>query len=460
MRIASLSLCRAAAVLVLLGAGFAGPAHAQTSPEPRVITFNEAARIALEQNVTLKQAANDVELTAVTVTSERADFYPNLNFSAGSTRNYGLSFDPTTGDNVSQTSDFISFDLSSSVNLFNGFADVASLKQSRHALDADASRYERTRQTVLFNVIQNYLQVVLEQERVRIREEDVAAQRRQLQQIDEFVRVGSRPVSDQYQQQATLATSELRLIEAQQAVQVSTTRLIQVLQLDPFGDYTFTAPSTDEVRLVVKDYDLSQMLQRAFDERADLDAQASRIDAYEAGIRVARSGYLPSVSLSAGIGTDYSSSLRDAFDQSFGTQLGDNRAEFVRLGVSVPIFNRLQTRANVERARVQYENAALSLQDLEQQVALDVRQAYLDYQTAAQRLDATAAQLRAAEQALQVEEERYDVGASTLVELTQARSRFVEASSNRAQAVYQFFFQEKVIDYYLGVLDPSTPLVQ
>jgi outer membrane protein len=98
------------------------------------------------------------------------------------------------------------------------------------------------------------------------------------------------------------------------------------------------------------------------------------------------------------------------------------------------------------------------MENLQQGIALEVRQAYLDYQTAVKRLEVTEVQVRAAQQALEVEQERYDVGASTLVELTQARASFTDASSQRVQAIFQFHFQHRLIEYYQGTLDPAESL--
>ena len=109
---------------------------------------------------------------------------------------------------------------------------------------------------------------------------------------------------------------------------------------------------------------------------------------------------------------------------------------------------------------MQFQNAVLDLENLQQDVALQVRQAYLDYQTDELRLDVTEAQLRAAQQALDAEQERYNVGASTLVELSQARAAFVEAQSDRADAIYSFLFRKRLLDYYIGVLDPARPLFE
>ncbi len=313
----------------------------------------------------------------------------------------------------------------------------------------------------MFNVISAYLQVILSREQIAIREEDLAAQQRQLTSIEEFVRVGARPVSDLYQQQATVASSEATLLTAQSALQLSEARLIQALQLDPLGAYDFPAPSSDDIPLVPRQFAADDMLRSAFDRRRDLRALELNIDASEQAIRITKAGYLPRLNFGAGISTSYSSQRTDfaTGDQiPFGDQLSDNRSQSVSLSLSIPIFDRFVTKNSVERARVQYDNALLDLENLRQNIALEVRQAYLDYETAVKRLDVTEKQLRAAEQALEVEQERYDVGASTLVELTQARATYVNSASQRVQAIFQFHFQHKVIEYYQGVIDVSQSL--
>ena len=449
--------------IVAAGQRFAGlflvlllliPAGVASAQSVRTITFNEAVRIALERNVTLKRAQNNLQLQAVNVTSARADFLPNLNLSSSASRNWGLSFDLTSGSLVQTANDGVSLRANTGVNLFNGFGDVASLNQARIIMESNEYDFDRTRQAVVFNVIQTYLQVVLDREQISILQEDLESQNQQLARIEEFTNVGARPISDLYQQQAQQANSELQLLEAERASQISETRLIQVLQLDPLATYDFQAPDAEDFSLVPQSYSPVDLLQSAFEQRADLRAQEANIDAAREGIRIARSSLYPSLSLSGSFGTNFTSQR----DDSFASQLGDNRSESVGFSLQVPIFNRLQTKTNVERARVQYDNAFLDLQNLQQTVAVEVRQAYLDYQSAVKRLDVTEKQLRASGQALQVEQERYDVGASTLVELTQARVTFVQASSNRAQAIFQFQFQNKLIEYYQGVLDHAQPL--
>lgn len=421
----------------------------------REVGFNEAVQIALENNTAIKRAQNGLELQELTVRTEKAAFLPNLNLSTGASRNWGLQFDQTVGQLRNTSTDGFNMSASSGVNLFNGFADVASLSAARYQLDAQEYSMERTQQTVVFNVISNFLNVILAEENIAIRQEDVQAQQQLLDQIEEFVRVGSRAISDLYQQQAIAANAESQLLTAESNFQVAKTRLIQVLQLDPLSDYRFIAPDPSELPISVRSYDPENLLISAFERRADIRAQEASINAAEESIRASRAGYLPSLNLSASTGSGYSSAnQRD----DFNTQLENNRSERVGLSLSIPVFNRLNVKRGIEASKVQYNNARLDLENAQQNVAIEVRQAYLDYQTAVKRLEVTEKSLQAADQALRVEQERYEVGASTLVELQQARSQFVNASSQRAQAVFQFHFQHRLIEYYQGILDPSQPL--
>ncbi|GMQ81754.1 MAG: TolC family protein [Rhodothermia bacterium] len=437
--------------------------RAATAQEIQRIGFNDAVRIALERNVTIRRAQNNVELQVTTVAAQRAAFLPNLNFNSGTSRIYGLSFDQTAGKLVNESTENFNMGASSSLNIFNGFADVASLAQARLNLESQEYGYDRTRQTIVFNVITNYLNVILTEERLAIRQEDMAAQEILLNQIEEFVNAGVRAVSDLYTQQATLAASEAQVLTAESQFQVAKTRLIQILQLDPLGDYEFIAPDPDDIPLEVREYDPQNLMVGAFESRSDLRAQEATIDAATQGIRVSKAGYLPKLNFSSSYRTSFSSrsgSFRDgAFVETpFSDQLSDNQSKSLSLSLSIPLFNRLAVKTSVERSRVQYANAMLDLEAMQQSVALDIRQAYYDYQTGVKQLDVTAKQLRAAEQALEVEQERYDVGASTLVELTQSRVRYTSASSGRAQAIFQFHFQRRLLEYYQGILDPGQPL--
>ncbi|MEM6336525.1 MAG: TolC family protein, partial [Bacteroidota bacterium] len=412
--------------------------------------LDEAIQIGLAQDVQLQKDLNALRLQERVVQAERGDFLPNLNASVGPSINYGLQFNTTTGQLENQRVEQLNLGVSSGINLFNGFADVASLEQARIESAAAVLTTDRSRQRVVSTVIAQFLELLLAREQIEIQEENLEAQNRLLERIEEFANVGTRPVSDLFQQQAAVAQAELQLLNAEQAFELRASDLIQTLQLDPTQVYEFVAPQTDDVALVPTTYDYPTLIREAFERRPDLLAQRQRVSAGDAGIRVARSQLLPSLDFTASTGTGYTSS--DPLDRALFTQFEDNRSSAFRFSLSIPIFNRYQTRLGVERAQIQLQNAELDLLGLEQQVAAQVRQQVINYQNDVKRLDVTEKQLRAAEQSLEAEQERYNVGASTLVELSQARASFVQASRDRSTAVYQFLLRGRLVELAVGTL--------
>ncbi len=426
----------------------------------QTITLNDAVRIALDQNYELKVSANQVEQQEIALSSARYLLLPSASFSTSAGRNFGLSFDQTTGKVVNFSSDRLNLSAGASLTVFQGFREWAQLKQVQLNSAASGLDHERQRQQVVFQVMNQYLALIQAASQVTIQEENLVAQQQLLGQIEEFVNAGSRPVSDLYQQQAIEASAELAVLEAQRNVEVAENRLIQALQLDPFGGYNFVMPDLSSRVLVPEEYDVENLVRTAFDRRFDLRSQEMAIDISEQQIRVAHAGVFPRISISASAGSGYSSvqGLSGGRTVPFGDQLENNSSQSVSLSLSIPIFDNFQSRTQVQNARIQVNNARLGLENLRQTIRLNVRQAYLDYARDEKYLDVTEKQLLAAEQALEAAQERYNVGSSTLVELAQAQSTLVAAANNRAYAINSFFFRKLLIDFYVGVLDPGQPL--
>ncbi len=445
-------LYRSFCVSLLTALFFASASQAQ-----RTITFEEAVRIALDQNTQLRQSANQVRLNEIGVQSARAAFLPNFNLNTGGGSNWGLSFDTNVGELRTTRTTRFNMSARTSVTLFDGFQSQASLRESRLNVTSADLALERQRQLVVFQVANQFLAYIQASEQITVQEENLAAARQLLAQIEEFVRVGTRPVSDLYQQQAAVESAELGILQTEQLAQVSEANLIQIMRLDPLGDYEFVIPDLSDELLAPEEYDLADLYARAQQQRGDLRSQEVAVDAAEQGLRIARSSMMPQLSLSAGTGTSFNSGIERI---SFGDQLDNNRSESVSLSVNLPIFNRLRTRSQVQRARVIYENARINVESTQQQIGVEVRQAYLDYVTARKQYEVTQRQLVFREQALEAARERYNVGAATLVELTQAQSDFVQASQDAVTAQYTIFVRKRLIRYYTGELNPSLPLFE
>lgn len=431
--------------------GFAQQCAAQVG-EPRRIELSEAIQIALAQNSALRRAENASALDHTAVSQARMSFVPDLRLSATGSRNYAWS--SVEGEPASASSGSVRAGLSSGLVLFDGLANVADLQRARLEEDAGLLELARARQTVVFQVMTGWLTMIEAREQVRVREENLSAQEEQERQVRALVEGGTRPISDLYQQQAAVAAARLTLVQTRRTYELACLDLVQQLQLDPTAAYDFAVPPLPEAEGEGTEPDHVALLERALAGRADLNATGIREQAAGQRERSARAGRWPSVSLSASYGAGYSDSQRgDLLDQ-----FGDRQSGSVGLSLSLPLFDRLATSSAIEQARVNRANARLALADVRQDVALQVRRAVLDVKAAREQLRAADARMRASQQALEANQERYAVGAATLYEVTLSRADWVGAVSERVRARYNLLWQERLLDYYVGDLDPAGRL--
>jgi len=303
---------------------------------------------------------------------------------------------------------------------------------------------------VAFSVASQFLALIQRQEQLRVQRENLQAVTELERQIQTFVDNGARTIADLYQQQASVASARFAVVDAERTAELAKVDLMQTLQLDPTAIYEFEPREDSTAAAASQQFDLGLLQTRASGQRIDLKAEQARVDAADQNVRVARSNRWPTLSLNAG----YSSTYNSASTGAFTDQLDDRRGGSMSLGISVPIFDRFATSNATRRAEIQADNERLNLENLQQDVALQVRRAHLDFNAAQEQLVVAQAQVRAAEQSLQATQERYTAGASTLVEVTQARAAQVQAASALVFARFNLQFQRTLIDYYTGDLDP------
>jgi outer membrane protein len=428
---------------------------AAVASTPQQITFNEAIAIALRQNTTLKQSENAAALSSTVVSSKKNAFLPSLSLNTSGAENVGRNFSQADGAIVNQTTNSLSTGLSSSLVLFDGLRNVSELRAAKLSASASTSDLTRAKQTTVFTVSSNFLTLVTTEAQLRVQRENLAAQDAQEAQLSKLVAAGARPISDLYQQQATTASAKSGVVSAERLFDLAKIELIQTLQLDPRGSYDFAAPMVPDVARTAQSFQLDSLLDRAFANRVDLDAEQARVDAAVQGTKAAQASRLPTVSVTGAYSTVYSS----ATTVGFTDQLNQRRGGSIGIGVSIPLFDRGATNVATQQATLQEENARLALANQRQTIALEVRRAYLDYESTRQQLAAAMAQQKAADLAVSTTQQRYQLGSSTLLELTLARASQVQAASAVVSARYTLAFQEALMSYFTGDLEPGRSVL-
>lgn len=419
------------------------------------ITLEEAISIALENSNQLDVAKNNLELSESQVLSEKADYLPSINANVSGNRDIGRNFNQDIGEIVTETTHSFFGRLSADLPIYSGLENLHSLRSSQYDKRSGEENLRRVREDIIFNTASNYLQLILDKEFLRIDRENLEASRKTLEQVRAQVEVGSRPQVDLYNQEATVANNELAVVNSENAVASSRLQLIQTLQVDPRKEYNFETPEIDEQTAAAADYDLEQLVTTALANRSDLKSEEYNIKSIRHQLSATRGSLYPSLSLSGSVGSRYSDGIALNFEDQFFDQ---NISRGIGLSLSIPIFGNLNRRTNVQSQQISYKNAKLNLEDLELQVVQEVNQAYNDYRSYVKQLESSEKALRAAERSYQTQKERYEVGAGTLIELSDANAQYTEAQASRAQALFRVIFQQQLLDYYIGRLDQDITL--
>jgi outer membrane protein len=439
--------------------------------QQQTITLQEAIDTALENNYQLQQADNNLKLAETNIWSAKADFLPSINGSSNYNRTTGQQFDQTTVAFEDVTTNRIGGNINVNLTVFSGFRNILNLRSVSADEASQRNNRERLRETIIFDTASRFLRVALDVELLKIAEQTLEASQSLLEQISAQVEVGARPTVDLFNQESVVASDELAVIQSENALELSKTRLIRIMQVDQDVEYEFDIPSANELTLIPVDLELREMIDAALNNRNDLLAQEQVIKRNEHQIGITRANLYPTLSASYGINTNYNDNfritapdpnnpggfIREAvgFNDQFFDQLVTKN---IGMSLQVPIFNNWDNRTSLQSSKIALKNSKLELENVKFQIFEEVRQAYNDYISFSKELESTAKSLAAAERALETEQQRYNVGASTLIELNQANSSFVQAQSNRVQAVYNFVFQEKLLDYFIGRLDSSITL--
>jgi outer membrane protein len=286
-----------------------------------------------------------------------------------------------------------------------------------------------------------------------VERDNLAAQVKLEQQIQLYVDAGAREVAVLYQQQANVAAARLAVVQGQNAVESGQVDVMHTLQLDPAETYEFEAPPFNKDNFGDSP-ELASLVRLALDQRPDLKAEQARLEAAKQDVRVADSAFWPTLSLNADYGGLYSSLL----PSGVGEQLGQQRVGTLSLNLSIPLIDRGNALDASHRAQLNLRSAAIKLDAAREEVGLQIRRVYQDYAAARERFSVAQIQEQSAQRAIETSEERFRSGVTSLVEVTQARSIYLQAALALVAARANLLLQRLSMKYYVGDFGREKPV--
>ncbi len=435
---------------------------AQTAP--KVLTFEDAIRIALHNNVLLNQQKNNLTYSQMQRTQSIAGLGPTLSLNSGITQVNGNFFNQNEGKVVNGLFDQFYGSVNANWNIVNGLSQVNRVKQYSNAMDAQSFYVNRTTQDVINTVSTQYLTLLLDGELLRIAKENFESLSKQLEQVKEQVSLGARSPVDEYNQDSQTKAAEVRALQAEITYINDKALLTQTLLLDPTDEFDIAKPNWDVNAIGASEADLQALFETSLQNRGDYQRALKNEQASKYATRVTKANLLPSISAFGTMGSFYNHLHGDVNTEPFGKQFQtDNLRKTYGLQLSIPIFGgnqNFQNRATYVQQKVLYLNNKITTKNVEVQVKTDVMRAYQNFKLYKRTYAVTVAQLDAATVAFQLETERYNLGVTNFVDFVNANRAFVQAQTDKASAEYRLVFQKILLDYAVGTLKPEDIIQQ
>ena len=428
----------------------AAPSPLATAAQSRQWTLRECCDYAVANNITIKQQENQCRQQQLQLSTAKNSRLPDLTASASQNFSFGRGLTAANTYSNTNTSS-TSFSLGTSVPLFTGFQIPNQIKLNQLNLEAATADLEKAKDDIQTQVAKAYVQILYDMEIADVARRQVAIDSMQVVRLQALVDNGKASGAELSQQKATLANSRLTATQAENTQRLAVLTLTQLLELPTPDGFSIVRPVlSEEMRIKNQGCPSPDAIYaEALGVKPEILAQQLRLRATDHNIKIAQAGYMPTLSLSGGLGSNYYTTSGFNSD-AFGTQLKNNFSQYVGLNLSIPIFNRFQTRNSVRNARIEQQNQQLALDKTKKTLYNEIQQVYYNTLNAQEKEKSSSEAVRSSNDAFQLMQAKYENGKATITEFNEAKNTYLRAESDYVQARYELLYQFALVQFYRG----------
>ena len=420
---------------------------------PKQWTLRNCIDYALEHNITIRRNRINVESTQEDVKTAKADFLPSLSGNISQrivNRPNSASGTIISGDNIttseSKTSYNGSYGIDANWTVYNGSKRVNTLKQQQLNSRVAELTVDESENSIEENITQLYVQILYSAEAVKVNESTLEVSRKEFERGQELFNAGSIASSDLAQLEAQVSNDNYQLVTSQTTLQNYKLQLKQLLELDGDFEMALFLPPLDDSSVLISLPTKDDVYQTALNLRPEIESSKLNIEASDMNIKISRAGYIPSLSLSAGIGTTNA----NGNDFSFSEQVKQNWNNSIGLTLSIPIFDKRQTKSAVNKAKLQRQTSELDLMDNQKTLYKTIESLWLSANSAQQQYVAATQKLKSTQASYALVSEQFNLGMKNTVELLTEKNNLLSAQQETLQAKYTAILNASLLRFYQG----------
>jgi outer membrane protein len=452
----------------------------------QVWTLERCIEYARTHNIQIKQQALQKRLAELTLQQSRLSQLPSLNASSSYGFNFGRSIDPTTNQFVANQLSSAGVSVNAGVTLFSWFQKRRLIAANENSNKASDAILKKLVNDISLNVANAYLQILLAEEQLKVSEQQIGLTQHQLENTIKQVEAGALPASNEADLQAQLARDSATYITNKNNVTSAILQMKALLNLDFNTSFVPQKPELAKIPVLnIASLSPEEIYREAITKQPLILADSLFVLSSKKQVAAAKSALYPSLSIGAGLGTNYSSSYQRPAGEELihvppspigkvnvngmdyivnslpqdisspkyeepplGQQLGDNIRENIGLSLSIPLFNGWQTRTQIARAKIDLENQKLIRQQDLLTLKQDIYTAYADARAALENYIAAQKTLKSSQTSFFYAQQRYQVGLINSLEYLTSQNNLFQAQTDLISKHYNYIFRMKVLEFY------------
>lgn len=402
-----------------------------------------------ENNLNIKNKRIENDIKQIGVKQAKNSRLPDINGYVNAYSNFGQSQDvfgnTQRNDNLNN-----SMGVASEITIFNKGKLKKQIERSK--IDVRLSEFDVKieNRNLIIEVIQEYLNVLLNKEIVKMTEAAVSYSSRQFEKAVITTKAGSTALTVQYEAQANLAREKQKLESSRIDVKRSLMQLAQLLQLNDYTSFEIQNSEVSETEINAMIYNREHLLEKSYRVQPSLLKYTDLIKGVEYDTELLRTQYYPTVSGRATLGTTNFSAIGAGQHFNFFRQTKDNFAQQIALTINIPIYNRRKTELQIKQNDF-LKNQMLNQQKLEKEnIRIEVESAYFDWLSNYQKYLAAKEVVSSSKIALEYTEKSYEAGRSTIYDLNNSRNNYLQSQSDLISSKYSCYFNKKLLNYYIS----------
>lgn len=408
------------------------------------LTLEEAKDVLLANNLHIKQSELQEKIAKISQQQAYDAFLPNLSIGVNNQNTMGLNFDQITGQLITGNNwtNYANATASTGIVLFQGFKDINEVRSTKLGVDISKLDTDKLKHELQIQLISLYFQTLINLDLYEASVAQSKLSEQQLKDEEMKIEVGRSTLVDLAQAKNKLANDQLNITNTRNAYQLSLLRLKQLLEFDVEDEIELVKPTAELVESVLF-HDIF------LENDPYLRLVEKRIELGKIGVKIAKSGYYPTLSLNSGYATNYSSRR---FSSPFSSttmplidQMNLNRSLFLNVGITYNLFDKFTTRSNVAKSRVNLLSLTLEKDRVARERKQAIEQARMEYLAAQEERKAVQSTYDASKVNFEAMSERYNVGKSSSIDLYRAQTDYNIAEFKTITSRYNMMLKAEIL---------------